>query len=685
MRRGPLFLAFALASAAVRISAQGSTTSSGTDAESFVRSGEAALARDDVQAAERAYERASALAPGLASVLRGRCLVSALSTRTEEAEALCRAAVAADPSASTRCALAEVLVAQSNGLVEAEHLADLLEAQAPAGACWRAIRLTVAMQREDIDGVRDAVKEFDAPTDDPSHVGTSLLRAAQYLSDPAHHPAPGEVARVLERARVFLQGRPVALQMVVQQASRNGATSVAERALADLLAAAPRDPRAHLFAAALADDHGDERAAERELDQARALGLDANMYVQLKQDLKAHYPWYRNWKKALVVVIVLWILVFSLLYGVGTFLSSRTLRQVERLDFSHRQRWLYRAVLYGACAFYYVSLPIVALATWAVLVGLVSAPSFPIFWALAALAAACVTTWSLFRSVVLPSRDTPPGTQLNLAQEPQLRRVLDEVAAQVGAEPMDTVYVTPDVEIGVLERGSWLRRLTGRHERCLVIGVASLDGMEVLELKSILAHEYGHLSGGDCVHGRFALRVRASMLAAVHGLARGRAATWYNPAWWFLRGFYHVFGHISQGASRMQEVLADRRAAACYGTDAFCNGLRHMVAQSIRFETLAAAELHSLRASSTTASVPNLYERVRSSAGYNIDATRVQEELMRPVSGLDSHPRAADRIAWISALSVVAPANDTKADAWSLFHDQSALERQMTEAMLRAS
>jgi len=46
-------------------------------------------------------------------------------------------------------------------------------------------------------------------------------------------------------------------------------------------------------------------------------------------------------------------------------------------------------------------------------------------------------------------------------------------------------------------------------------------------------------------------------------------------------GFHPLFLRISQGASRLQEILADRRAADVYGGAAFATGLKHMVACSL--------------------------------------------------------------------------------------------------------
>jgi Zn-dependent protease with chaperone function len=138
-----------------------------------------------------------------------------------------------------------------------------------------------------------------------------------------------------------------------------------------------------------------------------------------------------------------------------------------------------------------------------------------------------------------------------------------------------------------------LRQLTGRNERCLILGAGILEGMSLGPFRAILAHEYGHLSNQDTAGGGFALAVRRSLHTMAENLAARGAAGWYNPAWLFLNGFYSIFLRISQGASRLQEVLADRWAALSYGAQAFEEGLRHAITQSIRFE--AHARLHSTK------------------------------------------------------------------------------------------
>lgn len=73
------------------------------------------------------------------------------------------------------------------------------------------------------------------------------------------------------------------------------------------------------------------------------------------------------------------------------------------------------------------------------------------------------------------------------------------------------------------------------------------------------------------------------------------AAQWYNPAWLLINALYRIFLRVSQGASRLQEVLADRWAAIICGPQAFSEGLTHVIRQSIEFRLLSNIEIELAR------------------------------------------------------------------------------------------
>src|SRR6185503_9969406 len=165
--------------------------------------------------------------------------------------------------------------------------------------------------------------------------------------------------------------------------------------------------------------------------------------------------------------------------------------------------------------------------------------------------------------------------------------------------------------------------------------------------KAILGHEYGHYSNRDTAGGAFALSVRNSLAATAHGLASGGAASWYNPAWLFVNGFNRVFLRISEGASRLQEVLADRWAVFAYGADAFEAGLRHVVERGVRFDAHVGLTLKEV----VDGKVPlaNLYTYAPKEKPEDL-SNAIEEALNRKSSPYDSHPTPAERFALIHTL-----------------------------------
>src|SRR5262249_9605196 len=129
-----------------------------------------------------------------------------------------------------------------------------------------------------------------------------------------------------------------------------------------------------------------------------------------------------------------------------------------------------------------------------------------------------VSIGAMVRGLFSRRADLAPGPELDLVKLPDLRRAVSEVAQRIGTRPADVVYVTPGAQIAVFERGGVVKQLAGRRQRCLILGVATLEGLSIRPFKSILAHEYGHFSNRDTAGGAFALAVRRSVGATAQRL-----------------------------------------------------------------------------------------------------------------------------------------------------------------------
>jgi Peptidase family M48 len=255
-----------------------------------------------------------------------------------------------------------------------------------------------------------------------------------------------------------------------------------------------------------------------------------------------------------------------------------------------------------------------------------------------------------------------------------------EVAGKVGTRPVDNIYLTPGTDLAVMERGGLLRQLASNTERCFILGVGVIDGMTVGPFKAILAHEYGHFSNRDTAGGGFALSVRRSLITMAMNLAESGAAEWYNPAWLFVNGFHRVFLRISQGASRLQEVLADRWAAFSYGARSFERGLRHVIERSIRFDVHANAAINEVINKRLPLSNLYAYQPSKIPVSDQEVASAIEEALNAQPSPYDSHPAPLDRFRWVHAIGETAAASspDDEADVWTLFRDREEVERRLT-------
>lgn len=587
--------------------------------------------REEWAQAEQSYRAVLRLEPEFFHATRRLCYVVLAQDRRAEALPLCREALKAEATPENRAALIHALVEVEDGA-----------------------ELTADEQRE----VRTQ--------------GTALLRVQDLDPQLAMAACPAATA--------------------------SAGLDLLRRCVGRLEVALPDEVATHYYGWVLAMWDGDFAAAEASLDRARHLGLSEEAYAGMKEATADARPWHSTLFPVAWKVLVVWAAGLLILFLLGLTLSRVTLKAAreppsaqtgESVGLTKGLRSAYQGVLLLSCVYYYISVPIVlgivVLAGGGVIYAFFAVGHVPIKLVAIVGLVMLVTLWAGLKSFFVRGGDEAPGDLLELEKHPRLRRVLDEVASQIDTRPVDNVYMTPGTDLAVTERGGLLKQLRGTSERCLILGAGVLDGMKTLPFKAILAHEYGHFSNRDTAGGGFALAVRRSLWTMAYGLAEGGAAEWYNPAWLFVNGFNLIFLRISQGASRLQEVLADRWAAFAYGAKAFEQGLRHVVQRSIAFDAHASSTLQEVVDGKK--SLTNLYTHKPSrkpTASEIVDAT--EKALNEKGSPYDSHPPPAERFALVHALGhehgrEPAGAND---EAWDLFEDRENIQRWMTDRIRSA-
>jgi Zn-dependent protease with chaperone function len=553
------------------------------------------------------------------------------------------------------------------------------------------------MQRHD-DAVAECERALAIQPDSPLDQGAMAMALAS-------RGAPGDAVRALPLARRAAEAMPDDERIVATWCGvtlEAGSSSQLQECAPRLLALDPEGAVSNYVGAIASADRGDDVAARRYLERARDGGLDDATYRQLKAAIggeESHGGGAGVLRTALWVAGG-WLAGLVVLLVTGWILSRLTLRAVDRVTASGDRsghgssrektlRRVYRFVVLLSGLWFYLSVPIL-LATVLVAGGgliwvFIAAGHIPVKLVLLIGVGVVVTIGAILRSLFVRSGDGELGLAVDLEKNPRFRDLLADVARTVGTRPVDNAYLTPTTDMAVTERGGLWKAVSGRsRERCLIVGVGLLDGMKEIELRSVLAHEYGHFRNADTAGGGFALAVRRSLGTMIVHLARSGAATWYNPVWWMLRFYLRVYLVVTQGASRLQEVLADRWAVSAYGSDAFVRGYTHVVERSVRFDRHLDATLKEVIEAERP--LPNLYRyQPAATAEPGDEKADIEEAMAREPSAYDSHPAPRQRIAWARALACPRePHPDDDRSVWDLFADREALEARMTARVREA-
>jgi len=291
------------------------------------------------------------------------------------------------------------------------------------------------------------------------------------------------------------------------------------------------------------------------------------------------------------------------------------------------------------------------------------------------LAAVCVIAAGAILWSIIPRRDrfVAPGPQLSADRHPRLFERLEHVAGAV-AEPMPKeVYLTADVNAGVLQRGGVLG--TGGR-RVMLLGLPLLHTLSVSELEGVLVHEFGHYYGGDVKLGPWIYRTREAIGRTLHNLSGSEVVR--LPFLWYGRQFLRV----TQAISRQQEFAADGLAARIVGSGPLISGLTRVHRSAIAFSGYWQEEyVPVLRAGFMPPLLGGFdafiqHEQVSAS----LDRA-IKQDMERPSPDpFDSHPTLADRIAALQTFSAgVEAQHDEPAD--SLLGDLSSAETALLEAI----
>lgn len=475
--------------------------------------------------------------------------------------------------------------------------------------------------------------------------------------------------------------------LLAQLALETGHEDVFRRTTAKLVTTHPELMIAHYFNAIVAADDEQWSKAEDEIRKAESLGLPSEAAAKfLGSGIHTRVLVWRYFGYALGL-IALWIVGLVTLFLLGKLMSWKTLRSIENSNPNEvttesdlRLRKLYRFLINFGGVYYYLSFPFVIVIVLGTAAGVTYASLMagyvPIKLVLILGIGALITVYKMIRSLFIKIEKEDPGRVLTHAEAPGLWDLTKRVAETINTRPVDEIRVTPGTDLAVYERGSWRERSNDKAHRILILGVGLLNDFELNGFRAVLAHEYGHLSHRDTAGGDVALRVNQDMIKFAIAMVAGGQNVWWNLAFHFLRIYHFIFRRISHGATRLQEILADRVAAVKFGADAFEEGLRHVVCKSAEFEFLANREIN--ESATARRALQNLYELPLSS---NKDIEEKAEQALNRETTQDStHPAPNERFR-LTRMIVSQTEPPISGKVWDLFQDRAALTFEMTSAI----
>jgi len=460
-----------------------------------------------------------------------------------------------------------------------------------------------------------------------------------------------------------------------------------------------------LHGAALALDN-DARAAQKELDRARSLGVDPAAVLSpelVRQIEKAAAPGPLEWALwGIGGFAGFYAAVMLLMAGTGVILAQRTRGskalellgdqpeelvregQVIRSRGESALARLYSLALFTGLILFYVAIPFLVIGLLGVTALLLYAifllPRIPVKLVVLIFVIGGGMAWGVLKSIFTRPGSGSFGIPKTSADCPQVYQVLTEVAKRVDTEPVDEVYLAPGSSIGVHQEGRGPFGVLGVKRRVLTLGLSTMHFLTVSELKAILAHEYAHFSHRDTFYSRFIYQVHLSIEHALGGMADAIGKLNYvNPFYWFLWLYYKAYSLLAAGHSRSREFLADRMASSLYGADVFTSALTKVCTDGTLFEMTIYDNISRLLEEDK--GFVNMYEAFRSFRNEQLNEQE-REELYQKLldekgSLFASHPTFGERVEAIATMPRAEQTDTTS--ALQLFPNPEEIEKELTD------
>lgn len=337
-----------------------------------------------------------------------------------------------------------------------------------------------------------------------------------------------------------------------------------------------------------------------------------------------------------------------------------------------KQSLAFRAVLAVLLmiGFYVLAMSIAAVLLYIPYAEWVYADRIHIKLAIGCVVAALAILWSILPRI---DRFEAPGPKLSPVSQKRLFTELRAIAAAVGQPMPSEVYLVPEVNAWVTQRGGVMgfgsRRVMG-------LGLPLMQALTTTQFRAVLGHEFGHYYSGDTRLGPWIYKTRAAIGRTLESL--GEEGILHKPFVWY----GNFFLRVTQAISRRQELVADEMAARAVGARALSDGLVATHKAAVAYDSYWSSEVVPVLQAGFRAPIAEGFAHFVKAEGIASALGTVIEEELKTGQGdiYDSHPPLRERIEALSHL----PQEPVVADdppAASLLTNVAQLEAEMLSAM----
>lgn len=270
-----------------------------------------------------------------------------------------------------------------------------------------------------------------------------------------------------------------------------------------------------------------------------------------------------------------------------------------------------------------------------------------------------------------------PGLRITETEQPELLQLVAAEAQAAGERVPEDVYLTLEANASVTQ--------ASRRRRALIIGVPLLQILSERELRGVIAHEFGHYSGGDTKLGPWIYRTRETIIRTVQQLSDDEGDEGWSqravrkPFIWYGNAFLRITAKIK----RRQEFAADRCAVASVGRAAYAAGLERVHAYGPAFDSYWGGEVAPLLDRGHRPAISDGFSRFVAHQNVTEAAdTHLQRLRDEETDPYDSHPSLPERLAAIDGLPDGEP--DDSPCSIELLRDPAGVERAQLQFLFGA-